>query len=182
MYAFTELDRAGHRVALPPMREKRHERHGPVQSNGMCLLEFVVQWNLKPNASTEQIVDLPQVTSCPGPVSEPGAFMSCGYFPGGLVGPVKALPPGLHFTCDLDSPLGAVGRDLEGDPRALHAPELPAFGEQRSDESRKPSDLAAENAGEHLRLALVGALVDEDAGAPLGLTRPEVAFPSSHSD
>src|SRR5262245_35013376 len=57
----------------------------------MCLLEFVVHWNLKSNASTEQIVDLPQVTSCPGPVSEPGAFMSCGYFPGGLVGPVKAL-------------------------------------------------------------------------------------------
>src|SRR5262245_63155722 len=66
--------------------------HGPAQSNGMCLLEFVVHWNLKPNASTEQTVDLPQVTSCgPGPVSEPGAFMSCGYFPGVLVGPVSAF-------------------------------------------------------------------------------------------
>src|SRR5262249_25460761 len=67
-----------------------------------------------------------------------------------------------------------------GDPRALHAPQLPAFGEQRSDESRKPSDLATENAGKHLRLALVGAIVDEDAGAPLGLPCPEIAFPSSH--
>src|SRR5215471_12647064 len=57
----------------------------------MCLLELVVHWNLKPNASTEQIVDLPQVTICPGPVSEPGGFMSCGYFPGRLVGPVSAL-------------------------------------------------------------------------------------------
>src|SRR5262252_5085019 len=67
-------------------------RHGPTQSNGMCLLELVVHWNLKPNASAEQTVDLPQVTSCgPGPVSEPGALMSCGYFPGGLVGPVSAL-------------------------------------------------------------------------------------------
>src|SRR5262249_394427 len=56
----------------------------------MCLLELVVHWNLKPNASTEQIVDLPQVTSCPGPVSEPGGFMSCGYFPGRLVRPVSA--------------------------------------------------------------------------------------------
>src|SRR5262249_10404012 len=75
-----------------------------------------------------------------------------------------------------------VGRDLEGDPRALHAPELPAFGEQRSDESRKSSDLAAENPGKHLRLALVGAIVDEDPGAPLGLPRPQIAFPSSHPD
>src|SRR5689334_11204953 len=57
----------------------------------MCLLELVVHWNLKPNASTEQIVDLPQVTICPGPVSEPGGFISCGYFPGTLVGPVSAL-------------------------------------------------------------------------------------------
>src|SRR5262252_10837809 len=65
--------------------------HGPAQSNGMCLLEFVVHRNLKPNASTEQIVDLPHVTTCPGPVSEPGGFISCGYFPGRLVGPVSAL-------------------------------------------------------------------------------------------
>jgi hypothetical protein len=65
--------------------------HGPVQSNGMCLLELVVHWNLKPNASTEHTIDLPQVTSCPGPVSDPGGFMSCGYFPGRLVGPVRAL-------------------------------------------------------------------------------------------
>src|ERR1700751_1427256 len=64
---------------------------GPVQSNGMCLLELVVHWNLKPNASTEHTIDLPQVTSCPGPVSEPGGFMSCGYFPDRLVGPVRAL-------------------------------------------------------------------------------------------
>src|SRR6266516_5902742 len=98
MRVFTELDRAGHRVVLPPMREKRHERHGPVQSNGMCLLEFVVQWNLKPNSSTEQIVDLPQVTSCPGPVSEPGAFMSCGYFPPGSSGRSRLCPrPSLYL-------------------------------------------------------------------------------------
>jgi hypothetical protein len=66
-------------------------RHEPVQSNGMCLLELVVHWNWKPKASTEQTVDLPHVTICPGPVSEPGGFISCGYFPGTLVGPVKAL-------------------------------------------------------------------------------------------
>src|SRR5262249_30895780 len=81
--------RASVGVSTVPKSGTRH--HGPAQSKGMCLLEFVVHRNLKPNASTAQIVDLPQVTSCPGPVSEPGAFMSCGYFPGGLVGPVKAL-------------------------------------------------------------------------------------------
>jgi hypothetical protein len=31
-------------------------------------------------------------------------------------------------------------------------------------------------------LALIGAVVDEDAGGPLGLSRPEIAFPSSHPD
>src|SRR5262249_60485378 len=91
----------------------------------------------------------------------------------------QGVGPGLHLAGDLGSPLGAVGRDLEGDSRALHAPQLAAFGEQRSDESRKPSDLAAENAGKYLRLALVGAIVDEDASAPLGLSCPEIAFPSS---
>src|SRR6266404_5652980 len=94
----------------------------------------------------------------------------------------QGLGPGLHFAGNLRSPPGAVGRDLEGDPRPLHAPDLPAFGEQRGDESRKSPDVAAENAGKHLRLALVGAVVDEDAGHPLRLSRPEIAFPSSHPD
>src|SRR6476659_3298065 len=70
---------------------------GPVQSNGMCLLELVVHWNLKSNASTEHTIDLPQVTSGPGPVSEPGGFMSCGYFPGRLVGPVSAFAHAFTF-------------------------------------------------------------------------------------
>src|SRR5882762_1113780 len=62
----------------------------------MCLAEFSVYSNLKPCASTDRIVDLPQVTSCgPGPVSPPGAFISCGYFPGGLVGPMIALAQAL---------------------------------------------------------------------------------------
>src|ERR1700693_5744839 len=58
----------------------------------MCLAEFAVISNLKPNASTERSVDLPQVTSCgPGPVSLPGEFIVCGYLPGLLVGPVSAF-------------------------------------------------------------------------------------------
>src|SRR5438270_459680 len=42
------------------------------------------------------MVALPQVTSWgPGPVSLPGAFISCGYFPGELVGPLMALAQAL---------------------------------------------------------------------------------------
>ena len=78
--------------------------------------------------------------------------------------------------------MGTVRRDFKGDPCAFNASDLAAFGKQRSDESRKSSDLAAENAGKHFRLALVGAVVNEDAGGPLGPSRPEIAFPSSHSD
>ena len=75
---------------------KRPIGQGPTQSNGMCLAEFSVYSNLKPCASTDRIVDSPQVTSCgPGPVSLPGAFISCGYFPGGLVGPMIALAQAL---------------------------------------------------------------------------------------
>src|SRR5258707_10031045 len=52
---------------------------GPVQANGMCLAEFDVYSKSKPNASTERIVDLPQVASCgPGPVSLPCAFIKRG--------------------------------------------------------------------------------------------------------
>jgi hypothetical protein len=31
-------------------------------------------------------------------------------------------------------------------------------------------------------LALVGAFIDEDAGGPLGPSRPQIPFPSSHAD
>jgi len=67
----------------------------------MCLAEFSVYSNLKPCPSTDRIVDLPQVTSCgPGPVSLPGAFISCGYFPCGLVGPMIALAQALTLPND----------------------------------------------------------------------------------
>src|SRR6202022_1345935 len=92
----------------------------------------------------------------------------------------QGLGPSLYLARDLHSPLSPGGRDLKADARALDAPPLPAFGEQCRDESEKSSDLAAENAGKHLGLALIGALVDENAGASLGLSRPEIAFPSSH--
>jgi hypothetical protein len=57
-------------------------------------------------------------------------------------------------------------------------------GPRRTTQRREPEILrpGLRNARKHLRLALVGTLVDEEAGAALGLSRPEIAFPSSHPD
>jgi hypothetical protein len=71
--------------------------------------------------------------------------------------------------------VGAVGCDLERDPCALHSTNLPAFGEQRSDLGGESSGAAPENEWQRLRLALVGAFIDEDTGRPLDLSRPEIA-------
>ena len=94
----------------------------------------------------------------------------------------QRLRPGLHLSSDLRSPVGAVGRDLERDPCALHSTNLAAFGEQRSDLGRESPGAAPENKRKRLRLALVGALVDEETGRPLDLPRPEITFPSAHPD
>jgi hypothetical protein len=77
--------------------------------------------------------------------------------------------------------LSAVGRDLIGDPRTLRAPKLPTFREKGGDETQESSCTSAENERKHLRLTLVGAFVDKDAGGPLGSSRPQITFPSSHA-
>src|ERR1043166_5360400 len=92
----------------------------------------------------------------------------------------QGVGPGFHLAGDLGAPICAVGRDLKSDPRALHAANLPAFGEQPGDKGGKAADLTAEDTGKHLGLTFVGALVDEDAGAALGPSGPQIAFPSSH--
>jgi hypothetical protein len=76
----------------------------------------------------------------------------------------------------------AVGRDLEGNPCALDATNLPARGEERRDLGGESSSAAPENERKHLCLAIVGALVDEDTGRTLHPPRPEVTFPSAHTD
>jgi hypothetical protein len=78
--------------------------------------------------------------------------------------------------------LSAVGRDLIGDPRTLRTPKLPTFWEQCGDETQESSCTSAENEGKYLSLTLVGAFVDKDAGGPLGPSRPQITFPSSHTD
>src|SRR6185312_10660611 len=93
--------------------------------------------------------------------------------------PGQRLGPGFDFAGDLGPPTGTIRRDLECDPRSFAAADLPAFSKQRPDHGRKSSDAATEDAGKHLRLALIGALVDEDAGRPLGSACPEIALPSS---
>src|SRR4029079_16429844 len=78
----------------------------------------------------------------------------------------QRLGPGFDFASDLGTPLSAVRRNLEGNARALYAADLAAFGKQRCDKRRQPSDLTTENPGKHFSLALVSALVDENACAP----------------
>src|SRR5215472_6726054 len=94
----------------------------------------------------------------------------------------QSLSPGLHFARDFCSPLSAVGRDLIGDPRTLRTPKLPTFREQCGDETHESPCASAENEGKHLSLTLVGAFVDKDAGGSLGPSRPQIPFPSSHTD
>ena len=156
--------------------------HGPAQSNGMCLLEFVVHWNLYPNASTEQTTDLPQVTSCPGAGLGARRVHELGIFSRQTRRASQGLGPGFNFADNLGSPLSTIGRNLEDDPRTLNAANLAAFSKQCCDERRESSDLATENPGKHFSLAFVGTLVDEDASSPFCLPRPEIAFPSSHAD
>ena len=55
---WSRFDRSGVTTAMVPS-----EAQGPLQSNGMCLDELTVHSKLKPKASTEHTVDLPQVTS-----------------------------------------------------------------------------------------------------------------------
>ena len=56
--------------------------------------------------------------------------MSCGYFPGGLVGPVRALAQAFTLpTISVPHPprSDAISKVIS---RALHAPGLPTVGEQ----------------------------------------------------
>ena len=94
----------------------------------------------------------------------------------------QGLGPGFDFAGDLGAPVGAIWRDLKSDPCAFDASDLPTFRKQRSDDGGKSTDLAAKDARQHLGLALVGAFIDEDARCAVGLSCPEIAFPSPHSD
>src|SRR5262245_58027473 len=67
-----------------------YEGSGPDQSKGMCLLDLPSASHFSPKASTLCVVALPQVDTCPGPTSEPGAFSNCTRCPGGVIGPVNA--------------------------------------------------------------------------------------------
>jgi hypothetical protein len=67
---------------MPPY----YEGSGPDQSKGICLLDLPSASHFSPKASTLCVVALPQVATCPGPTSEPGAFSNCTRWPGGVIG------------------------------------------------------------------------------------------------
>ena len=164
------VDRAGSRCC-----------HGPVQSKGMCLDELVVQCHLKSKASTVQTVDLPQVASCgPGPVSQPGEFMSCGYLPGRLVGPVSALAHAFTFPAISTPQWARSGAISNVMLRPLDSALMSTFGKKRRHLRRKPADPSLKNQRKRLGLARVGALIDEEASSSLGLPRPEITVPPTN--
>jgi len=63
---------------------------GPVQSNGMCLLERAVPVQSSPKPLVLTSTERPQVATWPGPTSDPGGLIVCTRLPGGVVGPESA--------------------------------------------------------------------------------------------
>ena len=80
----------GRSAACHAQSAKPSSQVGPVQSNGICLLDLPAQFHWKPGALTKLVVVLPHVHTCPAPVSDPGGLRSWTRAPGGVVGPVKA--------------------------------------------------------------------------------------------
>src|SRR5215210_7263969 len=76
-----------------------HGSQGPVQSNGMCLLDLPFQSHLKPIASTSSAKALPHVATVPGPVSLPGGLRVCTLLPCGVMGPVNASALATTLSC-----------------------------------------------------------------------------------
>ena len=64
--------------------------YGPLQLNGICLLDLPFLSHLKPIASASSARDFPHVATPPGPTSLPGGLIVCTLLPGGVVGPVNA--------------------------------------------------------------------------------------------
>src|SRR5262249_59027727 len=55
----------------------------------------------------------------------------------------QRLRPRLHLSRDFRSPVGAVGRNLEHDPCALHSTKLPAYGKHPAPLAGAPADTAS---------------------------------------
>jgi hypothetical protein len=98
--------------------------------------------------------------------SEPGAFISCGYFYREARRAGQGLGSGFRFANDFRSPLGVVGRDLEGDPRTLHASDCRPSANSEATKAGNPPAWPPKIRGKRFCLALVCAIVDEDAGSP----------------
>jgi hypothetical protein len=59
----------------------------------------------------------------------------------------QGLGPSFDFARDLGPPMGAVRCYIKNDLCTLNTSDLPAFGKQRADKSRKSPDMATEDAG-----------------------------------
>jgi hypothetical protein len=64
--------------------------YGPLQLNGICLLDLPFLSHLNPIASTSSATAVPHVATPPGSTSLPGGLIVCTLLPWGVVGPVNA--------------------------------------------------------------------------------------------
>ena len=108
--------------------------------------------------------------------------MSCGYFPGRLVGPVNAFAHAFTFPA-ISAPQWARSGAISNVIRARSTPRsCRPSGNIAPHCAGNPPTRASYNELKDVGLALVGPLVDEETGRPFGLTRPEIALPSAHPD
>src|SRR5262249_25213035 len=91
--------------------------------------------------------------------------------------PGQGFCPRFDLPGDLCAPVRTVGRDLERNAGALYSPNLPSLGKQRGDLRGESAHPASENERKHLGLAIVGALVDKDAGGSRHLAGPKISLP-----
>src|SRR5262249_18055364 len=100
--------------------------------------------------------------------------MSCGYFPGRLVGPVNAFAQAFTFP--------AISAPQCARSGAIHSKNAPTLGKHRAPLGGESPDAASDNKRKHVCLALVGTLVDEKTGRSFSPPRPKISVPSSHPE
>ena len=106
-------------------RDPDRGQSGPLQVNGMCLLDWPLRFHLNPKLSARSTVATPHVATPPGPTSDPGGLSICTRLPAGVVGPVSASASGFDLAGDRRLPHGEIARQIELDRRELDTADFP---------------------------------------------------------
>jgi hypothetical protein len=73
--------------------------------------------------------------------------------------------------------MSLIGRNLEGDLRALDTARLSPSGKALVDPARETAGTAADDCRQRLHLAVIGALIHIEPGDPGRLACPQIALP-----